>query len=125
MTFRSSQFIDFNSGVVSLPPMELVRILPPRSNQTIDQMLLLFACRVDVWQLGPAVEMLKAMDVAHEQTSVWAHAGYALLGVGFSYFEMVGKILNPKSKSRGSSSSDFNHVFPPRSVTGLVFTDLT
>jgi hypothetical protein len=61
-----------------------------RDQQSLDQMFSLFECRVDVWKFGPAVEMFKAMDVADDQKSVWAHAGYALLDVTCSYFEMIG-----------------------------------
>jgi hypothetical protein len=74
-------------------------------------MLLLFECRVDVWKFGPAVEMLKAMDVAHDQNSVWAHGGYALLDVTCSYFEMIGKALNPLSRRSGTAGMDFNYGF--------------
>lgn len=79
MPFRSSPYIDFNTGEVKVPPMTLIRSLGPRANQPLDQMFTVFECRVDVWQQRPAVEMLKLMDSAHTQTSVWAHAGYALI----------------------------------------------
>ena len=110
-TFRTSRFIDFDAGLVRVPPMVLQNSLPPREHQSVDQMLLLFECRVDVWKFGPAVEMLKAMDVAGDQESVWAHAAYALLDVMCSYFEMVGKILNPGSRGSGTARPDFNHGF--------------
>jgi hypothetical protein len=109
--FRASQFIDFNSGRVHMPPMKLQGLLPPRAQQSIEQMLLLFECRVDVWKFGPAVEMLKAIDVAHDQESIWAHGGYALLDVTCSYFEMVGKVLNPGSRRSGTAGMDFNYGF--------------
>lgn len=51
------------------------------------------------------------MDSTSEQTSVWAHAGYALIGCTFSYFEMVGKILNPASNGWRTSGEDFNRGF--------------
>ena len=76
-TFRHSRFIEFDTGLVHVPPMELQTQLPSREQQSIDQMLLLFECRVDVWKFGPAVEMLKAMDLADDQKSIWAHAAYA------------------------------------------------
>jgi hypothetical protein len=75
-------------------------------------MLDLFECRVDVWQLGPAVEILKKIEAAEPfSPSVWAHTAYALLAIVFTYFEMIGKSLNPSSKPRGSASLDFNHGF--------------
>lgn len=125
--FRASKFIDFNTGRVHLPPMELQNRLPPREQQSIDQMLLLFECRVDVWKFGPAVEMLKAMDVAHDQKSVWAHAGYALIDVTCSYFEMIGKALNPASRSSRTAGLDFNYgfcdVYPEFGLAGTDKTD--
>lgn len=59
MTFRSSPYIDFNTGTIQIPPMELIRSLAPRAHQSLEQMLMVFECRVDVWQLGRAVECLK------------------------------------------------------------------
>ena len=121
-TFRISRFIDFDAGLVRVPPMVVQNSLPPREQQSIDQMLLLFECRVDVWKFGPAVEMLKAMDVADDQKSVWAHAAYALLDVTCSYFEMVGKVLNSDSNTSGTAGRDFNYgfcdVYPEFAVAG-------
>lgn len=111
MTFRPSPYIDFNTGDVKVPPMTLIRSLGPRANQPLDTMLTIFECRVDVWQLGPAVDMLKLMDIEHPQTSVWAHSGYALIAIVFSYFEMIGKILNPSSEEWRTSKQDFNYGF--------------
>ena len=111
MSFRASQFINFDTGVVSVPPMVLNRSLPPRSAQSIEQMLLAFECRVDVWQLGPAAAILREMEAVDEQKSVWMHTGYALLAATSSYFEMVGKILNPKSNGWKSAGADFSHGF--------------
>lgn len=108
MEFRASPYIDFNSGIVVTPPMELSRERrPPRS---IDDMLDLFECRVDVWQLGPAVQILKQIE-KHPNPSVWAHTAYALLAVVFSYFEMIGKCLNPASQPSGTAGVDFNYGF--------------
>jgi hypothetical protein len=112
MSFRQSQFINFDTGEVALAPMPLFHSLPPRSAQTLDQMLLAFECRVDVWQLGPATAMLREMEKKDlTPDSVWRHSGYALLAVTFSYFEMIGKILNPGSKKRGSAGPDFDRGF--------------
>ena len=110
MAFRSSPYIDFDTGTVITPPMVLRRQRPrPWSPQ---DMLDLFECRVDVWQLGPAVEILKDLDKgAPNPASVWAHGAYALLGLVFTYFEMIGKTLNPRSRSSGTAGVDFNHGF--------------
>lgn len=108
--FRDSAFIDFNAGQVKVPPMELIGRWGPREKQSIELMLTVFECRVDVWKLGPAVEMLKLMENRTE-ASPWAHAGYTLLAATFSYFEMVGKILNPSSNGWRTSKDDFNYGF--------------
>jgi len=110
MPFRHSDYIDFTTGAVKVQPMELISRWGPRENQPIEMMLIVFECRVDVWQFGPAVEMLKLMEAAKD-TSVWAHAGYTLLASCFHYFEMIGKTLNPASNGRRSSGVDFNHGF--------------
>lgn len=110
MPFRVSPYIDFNTGTVKVQPMDLSRERPtPRS---LDDMLDLFECRVDVWQLGPAVEILKQIETRTSlASSVWAHAAYALLMILFPYFEMLGKTLNPSSQPRGTASVDFNTGF--------------
>lgn len=110
MPYRSSPYIDFEGGRVVTPPMVLSqRRTRPWSS---DDMLDLFECRVDVWQFGPAVEILKDLDRdARNPTSVWAHGAYALLGLVFTYFEMIGKTLNPGSRPSGTSGIDFNYGF--------------
>ena len=108
MVLRASPYIDLDSGTVVTPPMVLSRQRSaPRS---LDDMLDLFECRVDVWQLGPAVQILKQIETK-PSSSVWGHAAYALMGIVFTYFEMIGKSLNPASQSRGTSKLDFNYGF--------------
>lgn len=110
MVFRESRYIDFNSGTVLKPPIDLLQEKPRRLS--IDDMLDLFECRVEVWQLGPAVEIWKQHDAKKEvKSSPWAHSAYALLAIVFTYFEMIGKSLNPGSRSRGTAGSDFNYGF--------------
>ena len=106
--YRSSRFIDFNEGRVILDPESFVdQVSRP---WTLEQKIDFFECRVDVWQLGVAVEMLKQIE-AHEPPSIWSHAAYGLLSVIASYFEMVGKVLNPRSGPSRTSSVDFNWGF--------------
>ncbi len=106
-TMRDSEFLDFNTGIVKIDPMLLVRLSPPVS---FEQKVRLFHCRVDVWTLGVAVEILKQIE-SSERTSIWSHAAYGLLAIGFSYFEMIGKTLNPKSSGKSGSGEDFNWGF--------------
>jgi len=110
MSYRASRFIDFDAGVVTTPPMVLSEARPRPWSP--DDMMDLFECRVDVWQLGPAVEMLKHLDrEAGDPSAVWAHGAYALLGAVFTYFEMIGKTLNPNSRASGTAGADFNFGF--------------
>jgi hypothetical protein len=106
--FRSSEFIDFNAGTVTIQPMQLQGTLPD-SPQRKDH-LRVFECRVDVWQLGVAVQLLKEME-SHSPSSIWFHAAYGLISISFSYFEMIGKILNPQSAKSKTASKDFNVGF--------------
>lgn len=106
--FRFSRFIDFNEGRIILDPELFVAHTP--SPWTVEQKIDFFECRVEVWQLGVAVEMVKQIE-ANEPPSIWSHAGYALLSVVSSYFEMVGKVLNPGSMARRTSGVDFNWGF--------------
>lgn len=111
MGFRSSPYIDFETGTVIMPPMTLSE--QRKRPRSLVDMLDLFECRVDVWQFGPAVAMLKKIeaDRVEQPSSVWTHAAYALLNIVFTYFEMLGKTLNPDSKARGSARIDFLHGF--------------
>lgn len=108
MSYRSSPYIDFNSGTVLKAPMEL--LAERRRPWALDDMLDLFESRVDVWQLGPAVGMLKQIET-QPNPSVWAHTAYALLAVVFTYFEMIGKTLNPSSQPSGTAGPDFSSGF--------------
>jgi hypothetical protein len=71
----------------------------------------IFESRVDVWQLGTAVAILKLMEADPPQSSIWAHAAYGLVAIMVSYFEMVGKILNPNAGRSNTASTDFNYGF--------------
>lgn len=110
--FRASPYIDFNTGAVTLAPMELkARTKKPWS---LPQKIDLFECRVEVWQLGAAVAMLKAIESAKPGT-IWSHSAYGLVAIAFSYFEMIGKTVNPHRQSSPprptSAGDDFNYGF--------------
>jgi hypothetical protein len=76
-------------------------------------MLMVFECRVAVSQFGPAVAMLKLMDAVPNDTVTWWHAGYTLLSVTVSYFEMIEKILNARASNwRSTDDSGFRDVYP-------------
>jgi len=107
-TFRVSEFVDFNTGTVKIAPMKLWFTLSPPL-QLADK-IRLFHCRVDVWNLGVAAELLRQIE-SHQPPSIWSHAAYGLISVGFSYFEMIGKTINPDSKKSGTAGKDFNFGF--------------
>lgn len=109
--YRPSRFIDFDTCVVTLAPMDLLKTKPvDPSKRTLEDKLDLFECRVEVWQLGVAVAMLREIETK-KPPSVWSHAAYGLISVVFSYFEMIGEIRNLTSGESGSSSEDFNRGF--------------
>jgi len=110
MAFRESSYIDFDTGVVRKAPMDLVREL--KEPHSFDDRLNLFECRVDVWHFGPAVEILKQIERhAPNSGSAWEHAAFALLAIGFAYFEMLGKTLNPNSRITNTAGHDFDSGF--------------
>lgn len=69
--YRISPYIDFNSGQVILDPMAMAEQMPDPMD--VDDKIASFQCRIDVWQLGVAVEMLKLIE-ENEQPAVWSHA---------------------------------------------------
>lgn len=107
-TFRTSKFIDFNEGSVIISPLDFRESIP--KPWSLENKINIFECRVEVWQLGVAVEILKEIE-AHQIPSIWSHAGFSLISVAFSYFEMIGKSLNPNSMKKGSAREDFNWGF--------------
>ncbi len=122
--FRTSRFIDFNMGKVIMAPMDLQKSMP--LTMTTVEKIDLFECRVEVWQLGVAAEMLKQIEAARNP-SIWSHAAYGLVSVCFSYFEMIGKTLNPGSAPAKTSSEDFNigfcNVYPKFTPANGVYSD--
>jgi hypothetical protein len=106
--FRYSPHIDFDSGLVKNTPETLINEMI--ASHTPDEKLDLFECRVDVWQLGVAVEILKQVE-DNEPPSIWSHAAYGLVTLTTSYFEMVGKILNPVASPWKGAEREFNMGF--------------
>jgi len=117
--FRKSLFVDFNEGSVPIPPMAFMRM--KKAPWTLPAKIDIFECLVEVWQLSPAVEILKQI-ASHDLPSAWSHSAYALIAVTFSYFERIGKTLNPNSAPSHTASIDFNYgfcdVYPQYAPTG-------
>lgn len=106
--FRSSKFVDFNTGEVFLAPMRLMR--QKKGRLTLPDKIELFECRVEVWQLGVAAQILRDMEDP-KRSDIWSHAAYALVALIFSYFEMIGKTMNPGSKKSRTAGDDFEAGF--------------
>jgi len=106
--FRESKFIDFNKGHVRADPMTFAGQIS--GSWTLANKIDVFECSVEVCQLGVAVEILKEIE-RHEDPSIWSHSAFGLVSIIFSYFEMIGKTLNPKSATRDTAWKDFNYGF--------------
>ena len=76
--FRYSPYIDFDAGLVKHTPETLVEELG--SPCTPEEKLESLECRVDVWQLGVAVEMLKQIE-DNQPPSIWSHAAYGIVAM--------------------------------------------
>jgi hypothetical protein len=108
--FRESEFIDFNTGMVKIAPMQLQFRMALSGPLQLSDLIRLFQCRIEVWNLGVAVQMLRQIEIT-SPPSIWSHAAYGLIAIGFPYFEMIGKTLNPKSEKRGTARADFDFGF--------------
>lgn len=106
--FRSSRFVDFTTGEVFLAPMQLLR--QKKGGLRLADKVEIFECRVDVWQLGIAAQILRDMEDP-KRLDIWDHAAYALISIIFPYFEMIGKTVNPDSKNSGTAGRDFKAGF--------------
>ena len=106
--FRDSRFVDFNAGTTKIPPMLLLHFL--RRPLQFSDKVMFFQCRIEVWNLGVAVQILKEIE-SSKLPSTWSHAAYGMLAIGFAYFEMIGKTLNPNSGPTKTSGADFNYGF--------------
>jgi hypothetical protein len=106
--FRDSPFVDFNAGTVTMHPMKVLQILPKPLD--FKGKVYFFHCRVEVWILSPAVQVLKEIE-SNVRPSAWSDAAYGMMAMSFVYFEMIGKIVNPNSAATNSSSADFNFGF--------------
>jgi hypothetical protein len=107
---RESEFIDFNTGIVKVPPLQLQFRTAMAGETSFADLVRLYQCRTEVWQLGVAVQMLQAIEYGHPP-SVWSHAAYTLLGVLFAYFESVGRILNPDQRTFDVAEANFVSAF--------------
>lgn len=116
--FRESEFIDFNSGTVKLAPIQLQFRMKLAGPLLFADIVRLFQCRIEVWHLGVAVQMLHEIEYS-QPPSIWSHAAYGLITLLFSYFETIGKTLNPEATNPSTPGIDFEYGFRD------VYQDLT
>lgn len=83
------------------------------ASPTLEKKIDVFEERVRVWQLDVAVEIERQINVTQDQDEPMKHAGYALISILLSYFEMVGEVLTgAKGKSTNNFVAGFENVFP-------------
>jgi hypothetical protein len=121
--FRTSEYIDFNTGTVKLAPIQLQFRMRMAGEVSFADLVRLFQCRVEVWHLGVATQIVHEIEFG-SPPAVWSHAAYGLLSLVIPYFEMVGKIVNPAALPPSASQAntlveDFDCGFRD------VYTDLT
>jgi len=104
-SFGCAEYIDYENGVVRLDPMGLMNRL--QSPWSINQKIDIFQCRTEVWQLGPAAQIIHQIEADHGPHSIWSHSAYAAISIFCSYFEVIGKILNPESQATWGTDKDF------------------
>lgn len=108
--FRNSEFVDFNTGTVKLAPIQLQFRMALAGPPTFADLVRLFQCRIEVWHLGVAVQMLHDIEF-NSPPSVWSHAAYGLLSLIFVYFETIGKVLNADAAPSSAPAVDFDLGF--------------
>jgi hypothetical protein len=109
-SFRESDFVDFNSGKVKIAPIQLQFRLRLAGPLLLPDLIRLFECRMEVWYLGVAVQMLHEIEF-ELPPSIWSHAAYGLLALLFSYFEIIGKLFNSDAADSVVSAIDFDCGF--------------
>jgi hypothetical protein len=108
--FRESEFIDFNTGSVKLAPIQLQFKMTMAGGMSFADLVRLFQCRMEVWHLGVAVQIVRQIE-AYSPPSIWSHSAYGLLSLLVSYFEIIGQILNPDSTTSAPAEVDFDCAF--------------
>jgi hypothetical protein len=92
--FRESEFIDFNSGMVELAPIQLqFRMNLAGDELRLSDLIRLFQCRVEVWHLGVAAQIINSIEYS-TPPAIWSHSAYGVIAVVVNYFETMGAILN-------------------------------
>lgn len=109
-SFRESDFVDFNSGRVKVAPIQLQFRLKLAGPLRPSDLVRLFECRMEVWYLGVAVQMLHEIEF-EQPPAIWSHAAYGLLALLFTYFEIIGKLFNPAATDSVVSALDFDCGF--------------
>lgn len=120
--FRNSDFIDFNTGTVKIAPIQLQFKMSMAGKDSFTDLVRLFECRVEVWQLGVAVQMLREIEFGHPP-AIWSHSAYGLLMLTVAYFETVGKLLNTEKQDQTETSRE-DIAFPSANDFNTGFRDV-
>ncbi|HLN28253.1 MAG TPA: hypothetical protein VK395_10960 [Gemmataceae bacterium] len=90
-------------------------------NPNVDEKILIFEDRVIGWQIAIAEELRRLIDDPKNKGTPIQHAGFALLSILFSYFEMITQYKRGKD-SKGKSDKfikrGLDDVFPNRFTDG-------
>ncbi len=80
-------------------------------NPTLDDKVEIFRDRVDGWQIAIAEELLRQITNA-QPAAPMKHAGYCLISITFSYFEMIGQCLGGVTNPTNDFIRGFRAVYP-------------
>jgi hypothetical protein len=89
------------------------------SPPTLDEKIKVFEDRVLGWQIEIAEEIRSQIESGGEN-GAFRHAGYALVTLLFSYFEMIAQYIEGTSSNGGSKATflrGFCYVFPATSLS--------
>lgn len=82
------------------------------ANRNLESSIELFRERVQGWQLDIAADIEGQINLDQDPARTMKHAGYALVWILFSYFEMVGQVITGKRKSKKAFIAGFEDVYP-------------
>lgn len=96
------------------------------SPPTLDEKIEVFEDRVLGWHIEIAQELRKQIESGGD-AGAFRHAGYALVSILFSYFEMIAQYIEGTSSNGGSKATfvrGFRYVFPSSSLTSDEIEDV-
>ncbi|MAX38784.1 MAG: hypothetical protein CME33_19680 [Gimesia sp.] len=88
-------------------------------NPNLDQKILIFENRVLYWHLEIAELINNHMLDEDQEGTLWNHAGFALLSLVFTYFEMIGQYRSGKPGSHPTKMfrKGITYVYPEKNFS--------